>query len=86
MSNGKGDARRPAAVPDDQIRSEWIRIFGTSRVAPLNPNVARAQMAEELNRRDDSGDESCERCGLSLKFATKCHRASWQKNPGPRRK
>lgn len=28
----------------------------------------------------------CPECGESIDHATKCHRACWQKNPGPRRK
>lgn len=26
--NGKGSGRRPAAVPDAQVQTEWDRIFG----------------------------------------------------------
>lgn len=91
MSNGKGDLRRPAAIPDHEVRQRWIETFGSTERAPLNPNVARARILEfereHLGEPWDAKDAgTCERCGLSLKYATKCHRASWQKNSGPRRK
>lgn len=86
MSNGKGDSRRPPAITDDEVRTRWIETFGTTERAPLNPNVARQRIAEfeEESAHKDPGE--CPRCGLSLKYATKCHRASWQRDTGPRRK
>lgn len=90
MSNGKGDLRRPAAIPDHEVRQRWIETFGDRERAPLNPNVARARIEEFLDeeqaRKQRLYPETCDRCGLSLKYATKCHRASWQKDTGPRRK
>lgn len=32
MANGKGSGRRPAAVPEAHVTSEWTRIFPTRRV------------------------------------------------------
>lgn len=86
MSNGKGDLRRPAAITDDEVRERWIETFGASERAPINPNVARQRIAEFEEHRDAMQPQNCERCGLSLKYATKCHRASWQKDSGPRRR
>lgn len=31
MANGKGDLRRPAAVPKEQVDREFERIFGPRR-------------------------------------------------------
>ena len=44
---GKGDTRRPAAVPEEQVAANWERTFRTERVhgpdclfagSPINPN------------------------------------------------
>lgn len=162
MTNGKGDLRRPAFIPEHELGRRWQETFGNSRL-PSNPNVARSEIeaasgfpgdsagpvfteAKLIAYRDQmlgvdyakpgssdysvvhqeidgqpvtvltAGDKlpspmvvthggfpepmvltddmriipdrptPCEKCGEPMNEATKCHRASWQKNPGPRRK